>query len=235
MSAPFRVRALASRIRPVIQDGELEEPAMMPRFPAAFRLPAFASRSSHPRRGVGPPSRSAYRAKGPDPDGVTTFRTHEPRPGRASLIPRGRWCSPGQAQSPAGTRRFAAASPCTPLQHPIHGAGVDEASTEIHAIHPSGLPLACDPRMERAPSGFPPSSEPHHHWRRPSGQGQAMSTSLELCARHQPNLQSASPLETCDLVSHLLPRPRPLTRRGGTLFARPKHYRSVPTSQYMGV
>ena len=28
------------------------------------------------------------------------------------------------------------------------------------AIHPSGLPLACSPRMERAPSGFPRASNP---------------------------------------------------------------------------
>jgi site-specific DNA recombinase len=42
VSAPFRVRALTSRIRPVIQDGELEEPAMMPRFPAAWRSSRLA-------------------------------------------------------------------------------------------------------------------------------------------------------------------------------------------------
>jgi hypothetical protein len=225
VSAPFRVRALASHIRPVIQDGELEEPAMMPRFPAAFRPPAFASRSSHPRRGVGPPSRSAYRTNSPDPDGVTTFRTHEQRPGRASLIPRGRWCSPRPGTVPGrAPAAISAASPYTPLLHPIHGAGVDEASTEIHAIHPSGLPLACGPRMERAPSGFPPSSEPHHYWRRTSGQGQAMSTSLELCARHQPSLQSTkSPRNVRPRIAPL-PRPRLLTQRGGTICWMPPAY-----------
>ena len=31
--------------------------------------------------------------KGPDPDGVSTFRTHQTRPGRAPSIARGRWCS----------------------------------------------------------------------------------------------------------------------------------------------
>jgi hypothetical protein len=34
----------------------------MSRFPVAFPPPAFASRSSDSRRGVGPSSRSAYRA-----------------------------------------------------------------------------------------------------------------------------------------------------------------------------
>ncbi len=217
MSAPFRVRALASRIRLVIQDGEMEEPAMMPRFPAAFRPPAFASRSSHPRRRIGPPSRSAYRAKARTPTGLLrSARTSYDRGGRL-LYPEDDGAHPGQAQSPAGTRHFTAASPCTPLQHPIHGAGVDEASTEIHAIHPSGLPLACDPRMERAPSGFPPSSEPRHYWRRTSGQGQAMSTSLELCARHQPSLQSTMSSRNVRPRIAPLPRPRLLTQRGGTI------------------
>ena len=67
---------------------------MVSRFPAAFRLPAFASRSSDSRRGIGPSSRSAYRAS-PDPDGVTAFRTHEQRPGWVPSIPRGQRCSPG--------------------------------------------------------------------------------------------------------------------------------------------
>jgi hypothetical protein len=34
---------------------------LFPWFPVAFRPPAFASRSSFARRGVGPSSRSAYR------------------------------------------------------------------------------------------------------------------------------------------------------------------------------
>ena len=37
---------------------------MMSRFPVAFPLPAFASRSSDARRGVGLSSRSAYRPEG---------------------------------------------------------------------------------------------------------------------------------------------------------------------------
>ena len=72
------------------------------------------------------------------------------------------------------------------------------ASTEVYAIHPSGFPLACDPRMERASLGFPPSFEPRRPGagRRTSGWGQAMSTGLELRTRHQSNL-----LSTCSLVS----------------------------------
>jgi hypothetical protein len=45
----------------------------------------------------------------------------------------------------------------TPHCH-IPSAGLlhNEASTEVQAIHPSGLPLACGIRMERTPLGFPP-------------------------------------------------------------------------------
>jgi hypothetical protein len=40
------------------------------RFPVVFRPPAFASRSSDTRRGVGLSSRSAYRPKGRTPTGL---------------------------------------------------------------------------------------------------------------------------------------------------------------------
>jgi hypothetical protein len=40
------------------------------RFPAAFRPPAFASRSSDSRRGIGPSLRSAYRPSGRTPTGL---------------------------------------------------------------------------------------------------------------------------------------------------------------------
>jgi hypothetical protein len=56
--------------------------------------------------------------------------------------------------------------------HPC-GAPHHEPSTRVQAIHPSGLPLACDPRMEQELLGFPPSFAPRPHRRRTSGQGQA--------------------------------------------------------------
>lgn len=54
---------------------------MVPRFPVAFRRPAFACWASSARWGTGPSLRSAYRAwhHVPDPDGVITFCTHEMR------------------------------------------------------------------------------------------------------------------------------------------------------------
>ena len=58
--SPDRVSTLSSPgtrpgIRPVIRDRQLEGPAITSRFPAAFRPPAFASRSSHSRQGIGSP------------------------------------------------------------------------------------------------------------------------------------------------------------------------------------
>ena len=61
----------------------------------------------------------------------------------------------GRMPCPTDACRFSTASPYTPLQQPTGGATNYEASTKVHAIHPSGLPLACNPRMERGPSGVP--------------------------------------------------------------------------------
>jgi hypothetical protein len=148
----------------------------MSRFPAAFRPPAFASRSSDSRRGVGPSSRSAYRPR-PDPEGVTAFRTHELRPGWVPPLPRGRRCSPrpsrlldrrlplpsGQSLHPAPTSHRA-------------GLSLHEASTRVQAIHPSGLPLACSrPDGTGSPRAFPRASNPAgKHRRRTSRWGQAI-------------------------------------------------------------
>ena len=56
--------------------------------------------------------------------------------------------------------------------------------SEVQVLHPSALPLACSPRMERAPSGFCLSFEPRRgRRRRTSGRGQATSTGLELRLR----------------------------------------------------
>jgi hypothetical protein len=152
-----------------------EGPAIMSWFPVAFRLPAFAFRPSDSRRGIGPSSRSAYRARSPDLDGVTAFRTHELQPGWVPPLPRGRRRS--SRLSEVLNRRLPLLNgqslhPATSIHQrgPHYGT-----STEVHAIHPSGFPLACDPRMERASLGFPPSFEPRRPraGRRTSGWGQA--------------------------------------------------------------
>jgi hypothetical protein len=157
-------------------------------FPAAFQPPAFASRviPVPPRNWafltVGLPGATPSR---PDPDGVTTFPTREIRPGWVPPLPRGRRCSPDRESSSPGACRFPTASPYTPRPHPSSEASFHEASTEVHAIHPSGLPLARSPRLEREPLGFPLSFEPLRYQRRTSGRGQATSTDPELRCRHR--------------------------------------------------
>jgi hypothetical protein len=159
---------------------------MLSRFPVAFRPPAFASRvirfplGSWAFLAVGLPVTNLV----PDPIGVPTFHTYEMQPGWVPPLPRGRRCSPDRMPCPAVACRFTAASPYAPLAHPIGGATHHEASTGVHAIHPSGLPLACSPRMGRGPSGFPLSFAPSCYQQRTSGAGPGVSTRPELRSRH---------------------------------------------------
>lgn len=128
-------------------------------FPVAFR-PTGVRFSGHPgpagELGL-PHGRLTGHVTVPDPDGVTTFHTHEQRPGWVPPVPRGRRCSPGRQKVP--DRRlplFYGPAPTPHLEPPIGEAHNNETSTEVHAIHPSGLALTCSPRMERGPSGLNP-------------------------------------------------------------------------------
>ena len=186
-SARFRVRALG----PV--SGRLSiaiswRTDQVRWFPAAFRPPAFASRSSGSRRGVGPSSRSAYRTTGSDLDGVSAFRTHELRPGWAPSVPRGRRCS---SRTGATTRPAPAASQRPvppPANHPIDAdfalRGINQGFTRVR---PSSLPLACGhPDGTGRPWAFPRASHPADQEPNDARRGgnRPSSTDLELLAQH---------------------------------------------------
>jgi hypothetical protein len=195
-----------------------EEPAITRRFPVAFRPPAFASWSSDARQGVGPSLRSAYRTRGSGPRrGYHVPHARAATGVGASSIPGTGGALPAERPPPAGTCRVLSGQSLhpAPTSHP-HGATDHETSTEVHAIHPSGLPLACDPRMGRAPLGSPPSFEPRRPraGRRTSGWGQASEhgPGTTRSTSHQSILQSRRSLVTCDLVSH--DRPRCAARSG---------------------
>jgi hypothetical protein len=97
------------------------------------------------------------RHRDPDPNGVSTFRTHEIRPGWVPSLPRGMRCPHGRHGIPGRrTPPFNGEVPGPRHINPPSGASFNEASTRVHALHPSGLLLACDPRMEREPLGFSP-------------------------------------------------------------------------------
>jgi hypothetical protein len=160
------------------------------RFPVAFRLPAFASRSSCSRRGVGPSLRSAYRAR---PKARRT-PTGLPRSARVScdrggcpLYPEDGGAPSGQVVSLTGACRFSAASPCTPLQHPIlrgfASRGINGGS--------SNSPVRSSPRLwppgwNGPPLGFPPSFAPRRQGADDARRGgdRPASTGLELRAQH---------------------------------------------------
>ena len=129
-------------------------------FPAAFRPPAFASRSSCSRRGVGPSSRSADRTRPracPDPDGVTPFRTHELRPGRAPSIPRGQRCSPRPRRLPAGRPPLRNGLVPAP-RHTSHRRGSRlTRQTRVHKCSPvRSSPRLWPPGWNGPPLGSPP-------------------------------------------------------------------------------
>jgi hypothetical protein len=151
-----------------------EGPAWCPGFLLPFGHRRSLLGSSISRWGVGPSLRLAYRLllQGPDPIGVPTFHTCEMRPGWVPPVSRGRWCSPGRQKIPDRHPPLC----CGQSLHPaptIHPARLshNETSTEVHAIHPSGLPLARDSRMERESFGFPSSCAPRRCQRRTSRVG----------------------------------------------------------------
>ena len=142
--------------------------------PAAFRPPASASRVI-----LFPPGNWAFLTVG--------LPGTAPGPGRGFHVPHLRDTTGVGASSTPGT----AVLPCPdavpgqrlPLRsgqslpprtlHPIAGVLNHGASTEVHTIHPPGLPLACGLRMRRGPSGFPLCSAPRRYRRRTTGRGQA--------------------------------------------------------------
>jgi hypothetical protein len=76
--------------------------------------------------------------------------------GGCPLYPGGGGALPPGQIPPGGTRRLTAAGPYLPLQHPIGGSANDEASTRLHAIHPSGLPQPVAPGWNGNPWALHP-------------------------------------------------------------------------------
>ena len=58
---------------------------------------------------------------GPDPDGVTTFRTHELRPGWAPSVPRGRRCSSRPGRLPGRRLPLRSGQSLHPAELPTDG------------------------------------------------------------------------------------------------------------------
>ena len=206
----------------------------MSRFPVAFPLPAFASRSSDTRRGIGPSLRSAYRAAPtvrPDPDGVTTFRTHELRPGWVPSLPRGRRCSSrpsrlldrhlplrsGQPLHPA------AASHLAGLSVTRHRRGFKPFTRPVFpsptAPGWNGPPLRLSPELRTPPTK---SQRRTSRWGQAieHGPGTTRSTSHPLTLQSVVHSQRATSRRTTNLSSEL-------ERHGGTPPFRSERQRGV--------
>ena len=123
---------IARRARPIVS-----------RFPAAFPLPAFASWSSCARRGVGRPSRSAYR---PTAGPRRGFRVSHAR----AAIGVGALSTPGTTvlaltgvahqPAPVASQRHV---PTPRHNHPsMRGSASRSINQGFTRIHPSDLPLA---------------------------------------------------------------------------------------------
>lgn len=143
--------------------GDRRRAGHMPRFPIAFRLPAFASRVIHFPLGVRPPSRSAHRhVAAPDHNGVPTFHTHEMRPGRVPPVSRGRRCSPDRQKIPGRRLPFLNGQPLH-LAVTTHQARLTHNETSnrgsLSFTHPV-CPLPVTPGWSRGPSAFPRASHP---------------------------------------------------------------------------
>lgn len=137
-SALFRARASA-RYPVGCAKRSAEEPTFLSRCPVTFRPTGIRFLSILSRQGVKPSSRSADRTPEtacPDLDGVSPFHTHEIRPGWVLSRPRDGGALPAASESPAGTRRFTAASPQPQQCVPSKGAQRNEASSRVHVCSP---------------------------------------------------------------------------------------------------
>lgn len=139
------------------------------------------------------------------PVGVSTFRACEMRPGWAPSMPRGGGVHPGGVKHPPGACRLTAARPSPRSRVPPAGASLTRSHRGFTGVRPSGLPLACHPRVERSSLGFflglrtPPL--PATHVQAVDGSSDT-NPGLPCHRRHRrPPLQE-HPLNTRDLVSH---------------------------------
>ena len=89
---------------------------------------------------------TGHRRQGRTPTGLSRCTRMRCGRGGCPLYPEDCGAHTAGWMSPTATRRFATASPCTPDPNdPSTGASCNEASPRVHTVHPSGLPLTCNP------------------------------------------------------------------------------------------
>jgi hypothetical protein len=170
------------------------------------RLSATGIRFSghpHPAQGVEPSSRSAYRHhRRRTPSGFprSTLTSYD-RVG-CLLHPEDGGAHPGPDAVPGQRLPHHSGMSLHPATTSRHGATIHEASTKVHAIHPSGLPLTRDPQAEQGSFGFPlglrtlPSPATHA-----KGGARHRAHARNYATDITSALLTASPLAKCDFVS----------------------------------
>jgi hypothetical protein len=190
-----------------------------------------ARHARHGRAGAEQTNAAAYGCTAPDDHAGCQRGTSSARPrSKSPFIP-----GPAVFPRPVGTPRSPPAAPPRPGPAPRYrshhpGPYVTRHQRGFTHVHPSGLPLACDPRMGRRPLGRSPSFTPRGHPRGMSGRARALNTGPELPIRHPPALQPERSLTVCDLVSHIPPvrgLQHDLRRLPGTGHHRPQILRIV--------
>jgi hypothetical protein len=211
LSAPFRVRARRPypASYPTTTPMEGRRTAVLG-FLSPFGIPAFASGSSCPARGVGPPLRSGYRhtasLAGPQrgfhvPHEQDTTGVGALSAPRTTVLTRPA-SSLRSVSAPAASQRPV---PRPRWSVPSAGLHVTRHHRGFTGVHPSGLPLHLWPLDGTATLGLDRLSfAPRRCQRRTSGWGQAVEHKPGLHLRHV-DLQSMYPLNSCDLVSHPQP------------------------------
>jgi hypothetical protein len=163
-------------------------------FPATFRLPAFASWASCSRQWSWAPLTVGLPALAPGPS-PTTYRTltgfpcsARVRPGWGWVpsIPRGWRCPHGRECSTSAACRIATAK-SLPARHcyPTRTVMLTRHQRGFPVSHPMpSVPLACGPRTERGPLGFPVSFAPSRYRPRTSRWGRVLDTDPRSRRRH---------------------------------------------------
>jgi hypothetical protein len=210
-----------ARIRPVVRDGQQRR---WPPVPVSCRLSAAGLRFlDHPVPAgeLSLPHGRPTEGDAPlDPVGVTTFHASEIRPGWVPPLLRDGDALPADTESPAGACRFTTTSPMLRWNIPPAEPTVTKHHQGFSRLHPSGLPLACGPRMERGPLGFSPELRTEPLPATHVGAGTGLEHWPGMRCRHQPSgLCSTHSLISCSIVSHFRVRhvariaPRPSGRR----------------------
>jgi hypothetical protein len=193
-------------MRPVIRERLCGGSAMRPRFPAAFRLPPFASWPSFPATDIrfpyGLPT-GGWSAP-PDHDGVSMFHTGEMRPVPGAPYTPGPWCSHGRHRNFDHHCHLPAAGPVLRCRFPSPGVLGNEACRGSRHSPFRSSPLPVTDGWNTGPWAFSRASHPAVASDACQERGRALSTRSELTVDIRPSMSVFS-LNQCDLMSHLDP------------------------------